>query len=121
MGVPQGSILSVTLFILKINSIVTCLTPGVSSSLYVDDFLICYRAKQMRSIERQLQCCLNKINEWANVNGFQFSKSKTVCMHFCHRYTVHGDPTLTLSGTTIPVVEQTALQRNKAIRAINPI
>lgn len=106
MGVPQGSILSVTLFILKINSIITCLPPGVRSSLYVDDFLICYRAKQMRCIERQLQCCLNKINEWANVNGFQFSKSKTVCMHFCHMYTLHDEPTLILNGTTIPVVEQ---------------
>ena len=39
-GVPQGSILSVTLFSLKINNIVKCLNPGVDCSLYVDDFLI---------------------------------------------------------------------------------
>jgi hypothetical protein len=39
MGVPQGSILSVTLFILKINRIVECLPPGLRSSLYVDDFV----------------------------------------------------------------------------------
>jgi hypothetical protein len=38
MGVPQGSILSVTVFILKINRIVECLPVGVRSSLYVDDF-----------------------------------------------------------------------------------
>ena len=42
MGVPQGSILSVTLFALKINSIVKSVSPGVECSLYVDDFLICY-------------------------------------------------------------------------------
>ena len=41
-GVPQGSILSVTLFSLKINNIVKTLNPGVDCSLYVDDFLICY-------------------------------------------------------------------------------
>ena len=40
MGVPQGSILSVTLFDIKINSIVKCLNLGVEGSLYVDDFLI---------------------------------------------------------------------------------
>ena len=39
-GVPQGSILSVTLFSLKINNIVKTLNPGVDCSLYVDDFLI---------------------------------------------------------------------------------
>ena len=38
-GVPQGSILSVNLFGLKIDSIVNCLNLGVHSSLYVDDFL----------------------------------------------------------------------------------
>ena len=44
-GVPQGSILSVTLFSLKINNIVKTLNPGVDCSLYVDDFLIHYRSK----------------------------------------------------------------------------
>ena len=42
-GVPQGSILSVTLFSIKINNIVKALNPGVDCSLYVDDFLICFR------------------------------------------------------------------------------
>jgi len=51
MGVPQGSILSVTLFALKINSIVKSLSPGVEYSLYVDDFLICYRSKFVHIIE----------------------------------------------------------------------
>ena len=35
MGVPQGSILSVTLFSVKINSITQCLTPGVDSCLSI--------------------------------------------------------------------------------------
>ena len=37
-GVPQGCILSVTLFSMKINSIVKCLLNSVDCSLYVDDF-----------------------------------------------------------------------------------
>ena len=38
MGVPQGSVLPVTLFALKINSIVKLISPGVECSLYVDVF-----------------------------------------------------------------------------------
>jgi hypothetical protein len=106
MGVPQGSILSVTLFTLKINSIVKSLPPNIQCSLYVDDFLICYRSKNMNSIERLLQLCLNNIQSWADENGFQFSKTKTVCMHFCQKYTLHNDPDIKIYGSTIPVVEE---------------
>ena len=105
-GVPQGSILFVTLFSLKINNIVKCLNPGVDCSLYVDDFLICYRSKNMNTIEQQLQLNLNKIQKWATENGFKFSKSKTSCMHFCHLRKAHNDPILTLDGTPIPAVEE---------------
>ena len=62
-GVPQGSILSVTLFSIKINNIYKALNLGVNCSLNVDDFLICYRSKHIHTIERQLQQCLNKIQK----------------------------------------------------------
>ena len=106
MGVPQGSILSVTLFCLKINSIIKALSPGVECSLYVDDFLICYRSKHIHIIERHLQRCLNKLQDWADTNGFKFSTAKTVCMHFCRLRKLHPDPQLTLNGSLIPVVEE---------------
>ena len=83
MGVTQGSILSVTLFCLKINSVVKDLCSDVEFCLYVDDFLICYRSKHIHIIERQLQRCLNKLQNWADTNRFKFFTSKTVCMHFC--------------------------------------
>ena len=106
MGVPQGSILSVTLFCLKINLIVKALCPGVEFSLYVDDFVICYRSKFIHIIERHLQRCLNKLQHWADTNGFKFSTSKTVCVHFCHLRKLHPDPQLLLYGNPIPVVEK---------------
>lgn len=107
MGVPQGSILSVTLFSIKINGIVKCLTSNTNCSLYVDDFLICYRSTYMPIIERQLQSCLNKLQVWCDTNGFKFSPSKTVCMHFCQQRKMHEDPVLTLDKIPIPIVDQT--------------
>jgi len=41
-----------------------CLSPGVECSLYVDDFLICYRSKFIHIIERHLQRSLNKLQHW---------------------------------------------------------
>ena len=104
-GVPQGSILSVTLFSLKTNNIVKTLNPGFDFSLYVDDVLICYRSKNMHTIECQLQQNLNNLQEWATGNDFKFSV-KTVCMHFCQLRKAHNDPVLTLDGQPIPVVEE---------------
>ena len=106
MGVPQGSILSVTLFLIKINSIASCIKPGVDCSLFVDDFGVCYRSRSMQTIERKLQQHMYKIQEWADNNGFKFSQTKTVCMHFCQRRKVHPDPQLQLNHVLIPVVKE---------------
>ena len=50
-GVSQGSILSVTLFDIKINCITRYLTPGIDGYLYVNDFCITSRYKYMRTAE----------------------------------------------------------------------
>ena len=96
MGVPQGSILSVTLLIVKINSITSCIRNGVDKSLFVDDFGVSYRSNHMQAIERQLQLHLNTIEDWADHYGFKFSQLKTVCVHFCRRRGLHPDPNLVL-------------------------
>ena len=106
MGVPQGSILSVTLFSVKINNIVKSVCPGVECFLYVDDFCICYRSKHMHTIERQLQQVLKNLSKWSSENGFKFSKTKTKCMYFCRSRKSHLDPELTLDGIQIEVVPE---------------
>ena len=108
-GVPQGSILTTTMVNIKINNIVNCLDTKTDGSLYVDDFGICYRSKNMRTIERHLQQSINRIEEWATNNGFKFPKSKTHCVHFCKLRRIHNDPVLYLYGPPIPVVEESKL------------
>ena len=107
MGVPQGSILSVTLFSLKINSLAKVLSKDVEGSLYVDDFLMSYRAKTTKTCERQLQGCLHKIEKWCTENGFKFSQAKTVCVHFHNKRGILYEPNLTLHGKNIKVVRET--------------
>ena len=63
----------------------------------------------MKTIERHLQMCLKKLEKWVDENGFKFSRSKTICMHFCELRKFHLEPTLTLNGVDIPVVQETII------------
>lgn len=106
-GVPQGSILSVTLFAVAINGVVAVLPDDVHSSLYVDDLSISFSAARMSLIERKLQLAINRVVNWANKQGFRFSTSKTVAMHFCRLRGVHPDPDLYLGNRRLSCVETT--------------
>ena len=61
-GVPQGSILSVTLLAVAINSVISVLPDGVHSSFYVDDLSISFLAARMPLIERKLQLSIKRIS-----------------------------------------------------------
>ena len=89
MGVPQGSILSVTLFSLKINSLAKVLSKDVEGSLYVDDFLMSYRSSNTRSCERQLQGSLKKVEEWCTENGLNFFLVKLFVFTFIRKQVLY--------------------------------
>lgn len=61
---------------------------------------------KIHAYNRQLQLCLNKVNKWVTKNGFNFSKEKTKCVHFCQRQKMHIDPILRLNNNIIPVTDQ---------------
>ena len=62
-SVPQGAILSTTIFNIKINDIVKQVDPGVACSLYVDDFVIMYRSPTIDAIQRKLQHTINRLEK----------------------------------------------------------
>ena len=76
MPQSSSSILSVTLFSVKINITIQCLKPGVHCSLNVDDFQICY----MSIIESQLQVCLNELQQWATTVLDSLRQRQSVCI-----------------------------------------
>ena len=102
---PQGSVLSVTLFSLKINDILNQLPRTVHGTLYVDDLNIFCQGKDMRYIERQLQLAINRIIAWTNKNGFSFSIDKTHCVHFCRLRGIHPDPEIFINQRQISVLD----------------
>ena len=107
-GVPQGSVLSCTLFVLALNGLPSCLPQYVENSLYVDDFAIFVRSASLPMAERRIQLAINKAFSWAVDHGFTFSASKTVAMHFTRTRGVFPALCLSLNGTTeIPHVSET--------------
>ena len=72
-------------------------------SLYVDDFLISYKSKYLNSNERKLQLTLKNFEKWCNENGFKFSNSKTICIHFTKSRKLYPDPELFINGKKIEV------------------
>ncbi|GFT69900.1 putative RNA-directed DNA polymerase from transposon X-element [Trichonephila clavipes] len=60
-GVPQGSVLSVTLFNIHMSNILHQLPPSVRGMLYVDDLQVSCQGSDMRLIERQLQTTVNRL------------------------------------------------------------
>ena len=82
MGIPQGSVLSSTLFAIAINGVTSCLPTRVSHSLYVDDFAIYYTSSHLSHIQRILNIAITRITSWASSVGFQFSPEKTKAIIF---------------------------------------
>lgn len=83
-GIPQGSVLSPTLFIIKINSLTKVIPKevGFHASLYVDDLQIGYQHADLNQIKEKIQPTINSIIKWGDNNGFKFSSSKTKAVHF---------------------------------------
>ncbi|GBN34418.1 hypothetical protein AVEN_27281-1 [Araneus ventricosus] len=105
-GVPQGSVLSVTLFIAHISSIISVLQPSISGTLYVDDLQISCQGSDIYRIQRQLQSAINDIVGWCEQNGHTISAVKSSCVHFCRKRSLHPDPTLYVHNQPIPVVSK---------------
>ncbi|GFX14448.1 probable RNA-directed DNA polymerase from transposon X-element [Trichonephila clavipes] len=107
-GVPQGSVLSVTLFNIHMSSILHHLLPSVRGMLYVDDLQVFCQGSDMRLIERQLQTTVNRLVKWCDQNGHTISPSKSSCVHFCRKRNLHPDPSIHIGNIQIPVVRRTS-------------
>jgi len=97
-GVPQGAVLSVLLFALKINDIVKNFPyeERFTVSLFVDDLQIGFRHVDLNVIKNTIQIALDKLHTWTRRNGFKFSSSKTKVVHFTKETRMRELPELKL-------------------------
>ena len=105
-GVPQGGVLSTTLFNIKINDIVKCLG-NLTDCHYM---LMTSVSVIAQKVWKRLSVNYNKIGIRLKIGqqamALKFSKLKKQCVHFCQLRKQHDDPVLHLYGSSIPVVEE---------------
>lgn len=84
-GVPQGSVISPTLFSVALNSIADTVISPVKMSVYADDIVIYCRGSNISTATQLLQDTIERMEKWADTTGFSFSPEKTKCMVFSRR------------------------------------
>lgn len=81
-GVPQGSTILVTLFLIAINDICDKIKFLVQSTVIADDLNIFCRDRNLNSIQPAIENTLNSLMEWSAKTGFTFSAPKSRCILF---------------------------------------
>lgn len=104
-GILQGSVISVTLFILTINSVFAQIEDPVKVIMYCDDLCIFTGGKNLDSIKSSLQNSLDNLKHWSTQTGFEFSNEKTVSMVFTRKYGKFDAPSLKLGTHIIQYVD----------------
>ncbi|XP_025416330.1 uncharacterized protein LOC112687685 [Sipha flava] len=100
-GIPQGSSLAVTLFLLAINDIVETIQVPVISNLYADDFNILCRSNNLNTVQEFLQKSANNLSDWSKKTGFSFSNLKSQSIIFTKRRKIKPLK-ITLDNLVIP-------------------
>ena len=102
---PQGSVISPTLFTLYINDLFQNLPTQFSCSLYADDSAIWLSGTDISLLRNKMQDCLNSVEIWSHKWGLEFSSSKTKAIIFTHRHCTNVAP-LTFQGKEIEYVQK---------------
>ncbi|GFS13491.1 reverse transcriptase [Elysia marginata] len=100
-GVPQGSAISPTLFLVYINDITSAITPYVKHTLHADDFAIWSTAEYATAAKVRVQATVDKVFKWSQDWGLTINLNKTLFTKFSLK-TKERDVTLTLNGQPLP-------------------
>ena len=105
-GVPQGSVIGPTLFLIYVNDIVN-LNLQSKSLLFADDTVIYYSGKDKEQVKTQILKDLDILTQWCYYNKLSVNVSKTKCMVFGNGFTACNTEVdnISLCGSVIETVQ----------------
>ncbi|VVC43962.1 Reverse transcriptase domain [Cinara cedri] len=84
-GLPQGSVIRVTMFLLTINDIFKNIPKPTKHLLFADDCHIYCSRQNIKTTAEILQNSLDILHDWSLKTGFKFSAGKSQCITFHNR------------------------------------
>ncbi|XP_058827538.1 uncharacterized protein LOC131687467 [Topomyia yanbarensis] len=103
-GIPQGSVISPTLFNVAISSICKHIPEDIEILLYADDLILIAIGSFARAVRLKAQAALNNVLTWAEQQGLQFSTTKSKLLHICNGSRHRNVPDLKTEDGTIEKV-----------------
>ena len=104
-GVPQGGVLSPTLFILFMNDLVPELPKGVHAALYADDLVLWSTEEYATTATYRMQQALDMLTAWTNTWCVTINKEKSSATLFTLSTKARGGP-LRLEETPLRYEDQ---------------
>lgn len=86
-GVPQGSTLGPTLFLIYINELCTSSLPGLDLLMFADDTVLLCHEKSWPKVKQLAETCLSNVTRWLEDNLLTLNISKTKYLCFSKRVT----------------------------------
>lgn len=85
-GVPQGTILAVTSFIIRMTEAEPFVPKGVSIKMYADDILLTSSDGNSVTLRNRMKKAVSAIEAWTTIHGFRLAADKSCVVHVCKKY-----------------------------------